>query len=206
MAQRQHWRTPCWWGPPGCGWRGAGWDCAAARRLVCRLHEAWGGGGRPPESPLLLCQVWGRGGASALGVILFNQRSTLVATVAGLVLEVSEGAVGFSAWTSGLESPGEDPGALRVGSFLWPHLLFLASRLSTSTRWSTRPSTSSLARGESWRWSPEEEPVCPPAVWPPAPTHPHINSLPGGPGSCWCGKTGLAGMSAPGPPSQWRMR
>lgn len=41
--------------------------------------------------------------------------------------------------------------------FLRPHLLLLVARWNTCTRWSTRPSISSLARGEYWRRQPGGE-------------------------------------------------
>lgn len=70
---------------------------------------------------------------------------SLAATWVGLVLEVSEGMVGFSVHTLVSVSLGGC-------SFLRPHRLLLVTRWSTCTRWSTRLSISSLARSEYW-WS-----------------------------------------------------
>lgn len=91
--------------------------------------------------------------------------------------------------------------------FLRPHLLLIA-RWSTSTRWSTRPSTSSLARGESWGAS-RGEPACPQRA---AEAHAaswslRTDSLAGGRSSSpRRGKMGPQGTPAPGPPGRRTVR
>lgn len=105
------------------------------------------GGADAPASRVILTRC-----ACSDGAVL------LVPKLAGPVLEILERTAGLLC-TRGLvwKTPGRAMEHLWCAPFLRPHLLLLVARWNTSTRWSTRPSISSLARGEYWRRKPGGE-------------------------------------------------